>query len=316
MHKELLNAARLKILIIPQGPLIVKAGGMDIKKPTDMQWVRTHHPRTGKETIYIPGSSLKGVLRSYAERLLRSRGLVDKKLVPCDPTAQKEEEKETRGEKTSGLRLSCGKRLEKQKGPTLYREACATCRVFGNTKLRGRLGVSDAYPVDPEAVKIETRYGVAISRTKQSVAHGPFDMEVAVSGKFEAKVTLLNYELWQLGLLATCLAAMNDGWLTVGFGKNRGFGHVKAVVNELVIEQVGKDAQKLKGVAAIKKDLIDTYGLREKTETAAEHEYSDSEKTAESSKTPIGMKLIWRDKAAWKVLQDTANRLDVLWGEG
>ncbi|RKY15418.1 MAG: CRISPR-associated protein, partial [Planctomycetota bacterium] len=36
MHKELLNAARLKIRIIPQGPLLVKAGGMDIKKPTDM----------------------------------------------------------------------------------------------------------------------------------------------------------------------------------------------------------------------------------------------------------------------------------------
>jgi len=297
MHKELLNAARLKIRIIPQGPLLVKAGGMDIKKPTDMQWVRTRHPQTGEETVYIPGSSLKGVLRSYAERLLRSRGVK-----ACDPTEPKEDK--------PNLPKSCGANLQKKDPPhKKYNNSCPACRTFGNTELRGRLGVSDAYPADPKAVKIETRYGVAISRTKQSVAHGPFDMEVAVSGEFKAEVTLQNYELWQLGLLAACFEAMNDGWLTVGFGKNRGFGRVRVCVDELTIEQQSEDA--LQGIAAVRESLVEQYELWEKDRESAQVPLAESPQS--KANTAFGVRLVWRGEAAWKVLQSTTQSLSALW---
>ncbi len=60
MHKRLLNEAILSIAIEPHGPILIKAGdkGADPTLP-DMEFVRTNG------TPYLPGSSLKGVIRAH-----------------------------------------------------------------------------------------------------------------------------------------------------------------------------------------------------------------------------------------------------------
>jgi len=249
MHKTRYNALRLRLQIRPKGPLLIKAGGIsaDPSLP-DMQFVRTYRPDDG-ETVYIPGSSLKGVVRGFVEKALRTLNDRDSWRWAC-PTFPNEAE-------------SCAKRLKDETDTaTVYHRSCGACRIFGHTRLRGRLSFTDFFPV--EEVRTEIRYGVAISRLTHAVAHGPFDMEVAVSGTFEGTLVLENFEIWQLGLLTTALEAMNLGLLKVGFGKNRGFGEVEARMVEAQVDEIvaGYQKDRLRGLLAFVEDSeAGRYGL-------------------------------------------------------
>jgi CRISPR-associated RAMP protein (TIGR02581 family) len=249
MHKTRYNALRLTLAISPRGPLLVKAGGVSANPSLpDMQFVRTAHATLG-EIVYIPGSSLKGVVRGFAEKALRTLDDRNTWRWAC-PTFPDEPE-------------SCAKRLENEKSSaTVYHRSCGACRIFGHTRLRGRASFTDLFPVDE--VVTETRYGVAISRLTHAVAHGPFEMEVAVSGTFEGHLVLENYEIWQLGLLASALEAMNQGLVKVGFGKNRGFGEVEVTVKEARVDEVasGAETSALRGLSAfVDESEQEAYGL-------------------------------------------------------
>lgn len=228
MHKTRYNALRLTLHLSPRGPLLIKAGGVSAN-PTlpDMQFVRTFHPEKG-ETVYIPGSSLKGVIRGFVEKVLRTINDTASWRWAC-PTFPDEAK-------------SCAKRLqEEEDSATVYKKSCGACRVFGHTRLKGRAAFTDLLPINE--VRTETRYGVAISRLSHAVAHGPFEMEIVISGTFEGHLILENFELWQAGLLALALESMNQGLVKVGFGKNRGFGEVKVHVVEAVLEEAAPGAQ-------------------------------------------------------------------------
>lgn len=252
MHKTRYNALRLDLELVSAGPLLVKAGGFspDPSLP-DMQFVRTYHPQKG-EVLYIPGSSLKGVVRSFVEKVLRTFGREDTWRRAC-PTFPDDKD-------------SCAVRLkDKESSSAVYLGSCGACRLFGHTCLKGRAAFSDFLPAGE--VKTEIRHGVAISRLSHAVAHGPFDMEVVVEGVFEGMVVLENFEIWQLGLLAAAFAALNQGLLRIGFGKNRGFGRVKLVVKRCQMEEAatgGKEAEDgdLRGLAYfVSEEDKQRYGL-------------------------------------------------------
>jgi CRISPR-associated protein Csm3 len=236
MHKTRYNALRLTLEIRPRGPLLIKAGGLSAD-PTlpDMQFVRTYHPEKG-ETVYIPGSSLKGVMRGFTEKVLRTLGRTDSWRWAC-PTFPDERE-------------SCARRVAGvEDSAAVYRQSCGACRIFGHTRLKGRAAFTDFLPATE--IKTEIRRGVAISRLSHAVAQAPFDMEIAVDGAFRGYLLLENYELWQLGLLALALESMNQGLVKVGFGKNRGFGEVTATVTEAQLEEAGlqNEPNALRGLA-------------------------------------------------------------------
>jgi CRISPR-associated protein Csm3 len=224
MHAKFYNEAVLRLGLRPRTPLLIKARGegastLDPTVP-DMNFVRTK--RAGREPeVYIPGSSLRGVVRSYAERLLRSVGHD----LACDPT-------DTRG--TGKLLRECGgnkERMKFKKDPTeldgaqAYNRSCYACRLFGNTALAGRLRVGDLY-VEDEPL-LETRYGVAIDRVTGAVAQGPFELETLTDATLAGTLTLRNFTLGQLGLLAAALLDLSDGLVPMGFGKSRGLGRVQ-----------------------------------------------------------------------------------------
>lgn len=211
MHKFRYNALEIEFSIVPKSPLLIQAGGISPNPALpDMRFVRTYHQEKG-EVIYIPGTSLKGVFRSFSEKVLRTiKGNIIKgacnileKKDSCVSKSQDEKEK---------------------KSYEIYKGSCRACRVFGNTDLKGRIRFSDAYP--QEEVKTEIRHSVAISRLTHAVASGPFDMEVIVKGNFKTKVYLENFEAWSIGLLALTFQGLNDGIVKIGFGKNRGFGEI------------------------------------------------------------------------------------------
>ncbi len=214
MHKRLWNVSKLEFKLVPRGPLLIKSGALSPNPSLpDMQFVRTMTVQG--EMVFIPGSSLKGVFRSFTEKVLRTANAS----WACDPFAED----------------ACGHRLsEFDDTARIYRESCYACKLYGHTRLRGRLVCTDAYPEDE--VKTEIRYGVAISRLTHAVSVGPFDMEVLVEGSFTGSFVLENFEVWQLGLLALTFQAINDGLVKIGFGKNRGFGEVSLTPTRIIIE--------------------------------------------------------------------------------
>jgi CRISPR-associated protein Csm3 len=240
MHKRRWNAMKLVLILEPQSPLLIKSGSTSPNPSLpDMQFVRTITHQG--EVVFIPGSSLKGVFRSFTEKVLRTV----KPNFACDPFSSDH----------------CGKKVENTEDTAkVYKESCFACKMYGNTRLRGRLSFSDAYPEGE--VKTETRYGVAISRLTNA-AISPFDMETLVQGKLRTSLVLENFEIWQLGLIALTIQAINDGLLKIGFGKNRGFGKVNMKVEEAVAEMAaGIDGNVLWGAGAfVSEEDRKAYGL-------------------------------------------------------
>ncbi|MBL7183264.1 MAG: CRISPR-associated protein [Anaerolineae bacterium] len=244
MHKRIVNQMTLKFTLTPQGPLLIKSGREAGADPTilDMNFVRIYHAGLGRETVYLPGSSLKGTIRSYCERVARTVG-VD----CCNPFDS----------------TFCGKKNEGEASATKrYRQSCTACRLFGNTTLASHFRISDAYPT-PDTVeaanRIEQRDGVAIDRISGAVAVGPFSLEVITQGTFEAALAVDNFQLWQVGLLAVALRDLGQGRVPIGFGKSRGLGRVNVTRQELTVSYPGRFAladgdlnfaQRLYGVAA------------------------------------------------------------------
>lgn len=284
MHKARYNLLRLNIEIGPLGPLLIKSGGFstDPSLP-DMQFVRTHRAGVG-ESLYIPGSSMKGVVRSFVEKALRTIDDRSSWRWSCPTFEKKKDENQepncaqrmkgdSKKKKSTGTRemeqVIGGEKetANKLESWDIYKGSCGACKLFGSTLLRGRLAFTDMLPAEGVKIETETRYGVAISRLSHAVAQGPFEMEVAVSGTFSGQVTLENYEIWQMGVLAAALESMNQGQLKVGFGKNRGYGQVRVTINETTVEEIApvKDRAVLRGLGGFLDDGQERkkYGLAE-----------------------------------------------------
>jgi len=256
MHKRLWNVLKLEFELTPKSALLIKSGIISPNPSLpDMQFVRTMTPHG--ETVFIPGSSLKGVFRGFTEKVLRTLESDGTSAKSCNPVKSGErcEDKE--------LKKRCN---EKSPDYTscIYKNSCHACKLYGNTRLKGRLSFTDALPKGE--IKTEVRYGVAISRLTNAVSAGPFDMEVVVQGTFDGAIILENFEIWQLGLLALTLQAANEGLVRVGYGKNRGLGEVEFTVTSAVLDMAKKSGisqNELWGIGAfISDDERKLYGLR------------------------------------------------------
>ena len=224
MHKRILNELTIKFTLEPDGPMLIKSGRDTAEDPTlpDLNFVRSTHPRTGAPTVFLPGSSLKGVIRSHAERLARSARPEGNIKWCCDPFTDPCLKGEQKDETTAGT----------------YAHSCAACRTFGNTRLGSHLFLADAYPEGP--VTIEQRDGVAIDRVSGAVAAGPFNMEVVTQGRFEATCRWRNFQLWQVGWLAIVLRDLQNGFVTVGSGRSKGLGRVRLKYEQATVSYPGQ----------------------------------------------------------------------------
>lgn len=244
MHARLYNEAIFSLRLRPRTPLLIKAGrdGDDALDPTlpAMSFIRTSRPDVADPEVFIPGASLRGVLRSHSERLVRSIGVK-----ACDPTR-------TRGGGEATLPQGCFTSVSGTdvSGPRAYRDSCAVCRMFGNTVLAARLRIGDMHIIRPAL--LDRRYGVAIDRVTGAASGGKlFDIEIMTDGEFEGRLTLRNFTLGQFGLLAGALLDMNDGLVPMGYGKSRGLGRVELRFAELRIRSLRDPAGALCGVGSL-----------------------------------------------------------------
>jgi CRISPR/Cas system CSM-associated protein Csm3 (group 7 of RAMP superfamily) len=246
MHARFYNEAIFRLTLSPRTPLLIKSGvggdvGLDPTLP-DMNFVRTHRPDRDQDEVYIPGSSLRGVVRSHAERLLRSIG----------PDAACDSVHPSKKDASPGLKPSCGAGSSTDiKGDEAYRRSCHACRIFGNTMLAGRARVSDFYLSDAQDPVFEIRYGVAIDRVTAAVAQGPFEMEILTQGTFAGQITLRNFTLAQFGLLAAALLDIGDGLVPIGYAKSRGLGRVSLGLQEVAVRTLRDPLSQVCGVGAL-----------------------------------------------------------------
>ncbi|MGH2498440.1 MAG: type III CRISPR-associated RAMP protein Csx7 [Ktedonobacteraceae bacterium] len=238
MLKKLVNEAFCTLQITTTGPLLVKSGHASVSGP-DMTPVLTW--RNGKQEVFLPGSSLKGVFRSHLEKIVCSL----KPRVVCYPFEGNEDKQADLSQRQQFYRDSCGgmfnqyarrseenrRRLE-ERTDLVYAASCPTCRLFGSTGFIGRLAISDAY-LDPDSNELkEQRDGVGIDRLTGGASHGAkFELEVVSSGVvFETDIHLRNFEIWQLGMLFVVLQDMQDELVRIGSGRSRGLGKVTAAI--------------------------------------------------------------------------------------
>lgn len=244
MLKRLINHALIEFTINPLDPLLIKSGRASVSG-VDMAFVTTF--RHGSANLFIPGSSLKGVMRSYAEKICRS--LRDNPVPVCLPYLAPD----ARPGNGEQRQQSCGLRLDAEiPTDTVYRLSCPACRLFGSHNFVGRLATADAYLTGQSL--IEKRDGISIDRLTGGVREGPYDLEVLVKGEFSSSLEIRNFERWQLGLIGLVLRDMEEGLVRLGFGKSRGLGRVELAVTRFEVAYFNQAPTVLSGLDRLSSD--------------------------------------------------------------
>ncbi|MDP9119881.1 MAG: RAMP superfamily CRISPR-associated protein [Acidobacteriota bacterium] len=208
LHGSLERIALLDFLLTCRTGLHIGAG-----KSTDLAGSDQPVLRDATGRPLVPGSSLRGILRTGVEALCRAAG-IDKTF--ADP-----------GTATGGLLPEVAEILPH------WRELDPVERLFGAAadgpggfSYASRLQISDALCGTPIAV--ELRDGVGIERDSRTAATGiKFDLEVVPAGtRFRGVIRFKNPADFELGLLAQALWMLDSGALLLGGKSARGLGWV------------------------------------------------------------------------------------------
>lgn len=167
----------------------------------------------------IPGSSLKGVLRSAIEAALRGLGVS----WVCSPSDGQYCIDKEQGDK-------------KQWSDTQYvlQCACPVCRLFGAPYLASRIRIEDLEVSDDWNESLYSlRDGVAIDRDTRTAAHGKkFDFETVPAGTaFSFRIAITNPRDYEIGMLALALDLLNQGFIFIGGNTSRGLGRVSLKIS-------------------------------------------------------------------------------------
>ena len=212
---------------------------------------------------YIPGSSFKGVLRSYVESILRS--VINNTQVVCNPVddegqcINRTDMQNLRKARETGLKNAKDRHnwTDQEFSKRILSDTCWVCQLFGSLWYASKLQIRDLYvPKDQWFGQFQQRDGVAIDRdTETSVQGHLYDYEVVPAGTpFTFQAIVDNAEDWQLGMLYLGLSAFEKGDLTIGGASSRGLGVItlkldsvhyidKAEIIEYLTEEyMGSDA--------------------------------------------------------------------------
>lgn len=173
--------------------------------------------RVGNQPV-IPGSTLKGVIRSTLESLLTQDNVK-----VCVPSAtipgsiRRDEHQDYVRE--IGRQMPCG--LE---------NPCPVCQIFGTTGQReglsGKAIFLDAQPIEGVKVELIERTHVALTRDTKSQAGGKLMSLQAVDAgaKFKGVIRLINPREWQVGAILQALETVK--MLGIGSKKTAGYGEI------------------------------------------------------------------------------------------
>lgn len=244
----------------------IGAGGDDAAHPSasDLPVLRG-----ADDQPYIPGSSLRGVVRSQVERIVRTlEPVASAGQGACNPTdnrtwciqAERMEvwrqalrggtaaaAKDTNGSGTADAKKQwwqeatnaledANSDVDKALADLVWGQSCRVCRAFGNAWLAARIRMADLHLQADSMVGIERRDGVAIDRDKETVQH-KYDFEIIPrAASFNLQITAENLAPAERGLLWLGLRELMDGHVLLGGFKGRGLG--RAGLQQLAIQMV------------------------------------------------------------------------------
>lgn len=212
-------------------------GGVGTTSMTDAGVVRHADGRP-----FIPGSSLKGALRSHVERLCQTEALAGKDATSCLLYAPEEESPSwtptapncptppyvatnDEDDVPSPTDLS---EWAKERVDTFLDDLCCTCTLFGSPYLAGKIRIPDL-EVDEQTFdgQVEIRDGVGIDRDRgRAVPKVKFDYEVIPAETvFEFALEVDSPDTVELGLVAIAIRELQRGYVSVGGNTTRGLGH-------------------------------------------------------------------------------------------
>jgi CRISPR-associated RAMP protein (TIGR02581 family) len=201
---------RLEVLTVVRGhlvnetPLCVGVGReAPLGSPVDLPLLRVRFA-DGRSSPVIPGSSLKGVLRSLAEAIARASGYDVHG--PWDFRRAEEEAKEGR--------------------------FCIICGIFGSTELASHVRVYDAYPVNGGQALTFTKTGVGINRDFRGAQPGVlYTEELVVPGvRWSFRMDVINIRVFpepgdERGrILRQVIELLSKGFVQIGARKTVGYG--------------------------------------------------------------------------------------------
>jgi CRISPR-associated protein Csm3 len=213
-------------LHIGSGRPEVEIGGVELPVLTDPE---------GRP--YIPGSSLKGRVRTEAEKIARQKGMY-----VCKPPNVKD---------------MCGS-LKRS-----FDEFCICCRIFGTAgdlSVASKVKFRDAYPLSKVETLLE-RTGIAIDREKGTIAKGAlYTIQAVPAGvKFGLEIVCENMSEDELKLLKAALKSVEDSAL--GGSSSRGFGKVRISIDRVCIRTasyyLGEEEEKVLEGEELKRWLMD-----------------------------------------------------------
>jgi CRISPR/Cas system CSM-associated protein Csm3 (group 7 of RAMP superfamily) len=204
----------------------------------------------------LPGSSLRGVLRSHAERIARTLAT----LTAWDGSTDAVERAQrfhstcpacnpliTRTDKAVASCNSFLKVLSKKDRIKLEREGveaklCLACQLFGSPWNGSRLHVEDASLKEGSSPEYKVLDFLAIDRfTGGGRDSAKFDAAVLWRPRFSVRLFLDNPRPWELGWLALVLRDLNEGLIAVGFGRAKGFGQCTIEDPKLILGILSSD---------------------------------------------------------------------------
>jgi CRISPR-associated protein Csm3 len=247
---------RLEGVLVTRTGLHIGAGGSGDALGTDSPVVRT-----AAGVPYIPGSSLKGVLRSAAEALVRGGPFqaTRERFWACNVISGRTDDVCVSHDRIEALRKehAAGRALAE----AVWAESCGICRLFGSLALASRVRFADL-PLRGEVPFPELRNGVGIDRNRELAAAGVlYDFEaVPPETPFELRVTVDNPTDEEVGLLLYLFQELEAGRLTLGGKTSRGLGQVGVAwekIEEITLEKSNPFA-----------DLLSSRDLLARTEAA------------------------------------------------
>lgn len=177
-------------------------------------------------TPVLPGSSLKGSFRSFAERLApylsMNACLLDSGLSGVDCVSDEAYRRDVYDDfKELGS--------EKEKIEWLDFHTCKVCKLFGSPLMASRIFFSDGKLIEG-GESITIRDGVCIDRDTETARHqAKYDFEVVSRGAiFSTTIEIENPENEELALVAAALGEWENGFRLGGF-TSRGLGQVRFI---------------------------------------------------------------------------------------
>lgn len=200
----------------------------------------------------LPGSSVRGVLRSQVERISRTLATRAAGGEParfaaacgaCDPFRSYPSDAVAPALVSCAAREGRAEKTCKAGTPAAGADAsstpelCTGCELFGSTVQGSRLWIADAR-IDG-AAEYRLRDFVAIDRfTGGALEHAKFDALPLHSPRFRVSLLLWQHAKGELGALSLALRDVHDGLATFGAHGSRGFGRANVVDVSLSVGRV------------------------------------------------------------------------------